>query len=141
MFEELSERLEGVIRRLGGKVVLNEESIREGLQEIRKVMLEADVNYRLVQDFLKRVEEKALGREVIKSVSPGQMMVKIVHDELVELARKFGAAYMVHNGLIDSAYDLYSGQATDPRFVPVHEFPAEHSHRGYGRIYRIATQP
>lgn len=85
MFEELSERLEGVIRRLGGKVVLNEESIREGLQEIRKVMLEADVNYRLVQDFLKRVEEKALGREVIKSVSPGQMMVKIVHDELVEL--------------------------------------------------------
>ena len=63
------------------------------------------------------------------------------HDELVELARKFGAAYMVHNGLIDSAYDLYSGQATDPRFVPVHEFPAEHSHRGYGRIYRIATQP
>lgn len=85
MFEELSERLEGVIRRLGGKVVLNEDSIREGLREIRKVMLEADVNYRLVQDFLKRVEEKALGREVVRSVSPGQMMVKIVHDELVAM--------------------------------------------------------
>ncbi|MCE5270483.1 signal recognition particle protein [bacterium] len=85
MFEELGERLEGVIRRLGGRVVLNEETIRESLGEIRKVMLEADVNYRLVQDFLKRVEQKALGREVIKSVSPGQMMVKIVHDELVEM--------------------------------------------------------
>ena len=74
MFEELSERLEGVIRRLGGRVVLNEDSIRESLREIRKVMLEADVNFRLVQDFLKKVEEKALGREVIKSVSPGQML-------------------------------------------------------------------
>jgi signal recognition particle subunit SRP54 len=83
MFDELSERLEGVIRRLGGRVVLNEESVEESLREIRRVLLEADVNYRLVQDFLIGVKEKAAGREVIKSVSPGQMMVKIVYDELV----------------------------------------------------------
>jgi signal recognition particle subunit SRP54 len=85
MFEELGEKLEVVIRRLGGRVVLNEESIEESLREIRKVLLEADVNYRLVQDFQARIKEKAAGREVIKSVSPGQMMVKIVYDELVEM--------------------------------------------------------
>ncbi|GAI04645.1 unnamed protein product, partial [marine sediment metagenome] len=65
--------------------VLNEESVEESLREIRRVLLEADVNYRLVQDFLGSVKEKATGKEVIKSVSPGQMMVKIVYDELVEM--------------------------------------------------------
>jgi len=85
MFDELSEKLEGVLRRLGGRVVLNEESVEESLREIRRVLLEADVNYRLVQDFLGSVKEKATGKEVIKSVSPGQMMVKIVYDELVEM--------------------------------------------------------
>lgn len=85
MFDELSEKLEGVLRRLGGRVVLNEESVEESLREIRRVLLEADVNYRLVQDFLGSVKETATGKEVIKSVSPGQMMVKIVHDELVEM--------------------------------------------------------
>jgi len=85
MFDELSEKLEGVIRRLGGRVVLNEESVAESLREIRRVLLEADVNYRLVQDFLDSVKEKATGTEVVKSVSPGQMMVKIVYDELVEM--------------------------------------------------------
>jgi len=85
MFDELSEKLGGVIRRLGGRVVLNEQSVKESLGEIRRVLLEADVNYRLVQDFLESVKEKATGREVIKSVRPGQMMVKIVYDELVEM--------------------------------------------------------
>ena len=85
MFDELSEKLEGVLRRLGGRVVLNEESVEESLREIRRVLLEADVNYRLVQDFLGSVKEKATGKEVIKSVSPGQMMVKIVYDALVEM--------------------------------------------------------
>ncbi|HUU27126.1 MAG TPA: signal recognition particle protein [archaeon] len=85
MFDELSEKLEGVIRRLGGRVMLNEQSIRESLREIRRVLLGADVNYKLVQDFLQHVEEKAVGREVIRSVSPGQMMVKIVYDELIQM--------------------------------------------------------
>ncbi|HLA41733.1 MAG TPA: signal recognition particle receptor subunit alpha, partial [Candidatus Glassbacteria bacterium] len=85
MFDQLSEKLEGIIRKLGGRVVLNEESVEESLREIRRVLLEADVNYRLVQDFLGRVREQATGREVIRSVSPGQMMIKIVHDGLVEM--------------------------------------------------------
>ncbi|MFC1537565.1 signal recognition particle protein [Gemmatimonadota bacterium] len=85
MFEELTEKLEGAIKRLGGRAVLNESSIGESLGEIRRVLLEADVNYKLVQEFLEKVEEHALGRKVIKSVSPGQMMVKIVYDELVAM--------------------------------------------------------
>jgi signal recognition particle subunit SRP54 len=85
MFDELSDKLEGIIKRLGGRLVLNESAVQESLREIRRVLLEADVNFKLVQDFLKRVEQKALGREVIKSVSPGQMMVKVVYDELVEM--------------------------------------------------------
>ena len=85
MFDELSEKLEGIIRKLGGKVVLGEEVVDESLREIRRVLLEADVNYGLVQDFLASVREKATGQKVVKSVSPGQMMVKVVHDELVEM--------------------------------------------------------
>ncbi len=85
MFEELTEKLEGVIKRIGGRAVLNQSSIGEGLREIRRVLLEADVNYKLVQEFLRKIEEQALGREVITSVSPGQMMVKIVYDELVNM--------------------------------------------------------
>ena len=85
MFDELSEKLEGIIRKLGGKAVLNEEAVDESLREIRRVLLEADVNYKLVQDFLGSVREKATGKQVVKSVSPGQMMVKVVHDELVEM--------------------------------------------------------
>ncbi len=85
MFDELSEKLEGIIRKLGGKAVLGEEVVDESLREIRRVLLEADVNYKLVQEFLASVREKATGQKVIKSVSPGQMMVKVVHDELVEM--------------------------------------------------------
>jgi signal recognition particle subunit SRP54 len=85
MFDELSEKLEGIIRKLGGKTVLSEEVVDESLREIRRVLLEADVNYKLVQDFLDSVREKATGKKVVKSVSPGQMMVKVVHDELVEM--------------------------------------------------------
>lgn len=85
MFDELSEKLEGIIRKLGGRAVLNEAVVDESLREIRRVLLEADVNYKLVQEFLASVREKATGQNVVKSVSPGQMMVKVVHDELVEM--------------------------------------------------------
>jgi signal recognition particle subunit SRP54 len=59
--------------------------IREGLREIRRVLLEADVNYQVTREFLKRVEEKALGERVLKAVSPGQQIVKIVHEELTAM--------------------------------------------------------
>ncbi len=85
MFEELSEKLDGVLGRFKQRGVLTEPMIREGLREIRRVLLEADVNYKLTRDFLSRVEERTLGETVLRSVSPGQQVVKIVHDELVHL--------------------------------------------------------
>ena len=85
MFEDLSEKLEGAFRGLKSRGVLDEAAIAEGLREIRRALLEADVNYKVVKDFLARVEERAKGQQVLRSVSPGQQVVKIVHEELVEL--------------------------------------------------------
>jgi signal recognition particle subunit SRP54 len=85
MFEELSEKLDGVLGRFRQRGLLTEDQVREGLREVRRVLLEADVNFQLTKDFLARVEEKATGEKVIKSVAPGQQIVKIVHDELIEL--------------------------------------------------------
>jgi signal recognition particle subunit SRP54 len=85
VFEDLSEKLEGAFRGLRSRGVLDEAAIAEGLREIRRALLEADVNYKVVKDFLARVEERAKGQQVLRSVAPGQQVVKIVHDELVEL--------------------------------------------------------
>jgi signal recognition particle subunit SRP54 len=85
MFDELSEKLDAVFARLRGRGVLTEADIKEGLREIRRVLLEADVSFQLTREFLERVEAKALGVAQIKSVSPGQQLVKIVHDELTAM--------------------------------------------------------
>lgn len=85
MFEELSDKLDGVLGKFRQRGVLTEPMIREGLREVRRVLLEADVNFKVTRDFLGRVQERALGEDVIKSVSPGQQIVKIVHDELASL--------------------------------------------------------
>jgi signal recognition particle subunit SRP54 len=85
MFDELSERLDGVLGRFRQRGLLTESMIDEGLREIRRALLEADVNFQLAKDFLERVRERATGEQVLKSVKPGEQVVKIVHDELVEL--------------------------------------------------------
>ncbi len=85
MFEELSEKLDGVLGRFRQRGLLTEPMIREGLREVRRVLLEADVNFQLAKEFLAKVEERATGEQVLKSVQPGQQIVKIVHDELISL--------------------------------------------------------
>jgi signal recognition particle subunit SRP54 len=85
MFEDLSQKLEGVFRKLRGRGVLTEDNIREGLREVRRALLEADVNYKVAKDFVKRVEERAVGREVLKGLHPGQQVIQVVHETLVEL--------------------------------------------------------
>lgn len=85
MFDELAEKLDGVLGRFRQRGVLTEPMIKDGLREIRRVLLEADVHYQLTRDFLSKVEERALGERVLKSVAPGQQIVKIVHDELISL--------------------------------------------------------
>ena len=85
MFEELSQKLDGVLGRFRQRGVLTEPMIKEGLREVRRVLLEADVNYKVTREFLDRVQTRALGEEVVRSVTPGQQIVKIVHDELAAL--------------------------------------------------------
>ena len=85
MFEALSEKLDSVFRRLRGQGKLTEKNVEEALREVRLALLEADVNFRVVKDFVERIKEQALGQEVQVSLSPGQQLVKIVNDELIEL--------------------------------------------------------
>ncbi|HEY9478952.1 MAG TPA: signal recognition particle receptor subunit alpha, partial [Gemmatimonadaceae bacterium] len=85
MFDELSEKLDAVFTRLRGRGVLSESDIKEGLREVRRVLLEADVNFQLTREFLERVEKKAIGVSSLRTVSPGQQLVKIVHDELATM--------------------------------------------------------
>jgi signal recognition particle subunit SRP54 len=85
MFDELSSQLGDTLKRLTGRGVLSEEAVREGLREIRRILLEADVSFELTRAFLERVEQQAIGQDVLKGVRPGHQLVKIVHDELVAL--------------------------------------------------------
>src|SRR3982751_4151760 len=85
MFEDLSEKLEATFARLRGRGVLNEADIKEGLREVRRVLLEADVHFQLTRESLERVEQKAVGVTQLRTVSPAQQLVKIVHDELAAM--------------------------------------------------------
>ncbi len=85
MFESLSARLQGISERLRGKARITEADLDVALREIRLALLEADVNFRVVRDFVARVRERALGADLLTGLNPGQQIVKIVHDELVEV--------------------------------------------------------
>jgi len=85
MFESLSDRLDQVFKKIKGHGHLDEKTIQDGLREVRLALLEADVNYRVVKDFVDRIRERALGQEVLSSLTPGQQVIKIVHEELIEL--------------------------------------------------------
>ncbi len=85
MFESLSERLEQSFRILRGQGRITEINVAETLKEVRRALLDADVNYKIAKNFTDTVKQKALGEKILVSVKPGQMMVKIVHDELIEL--------------------------------------------------------
>ncbi len=85
MFESLSERLQNTIKDISGKGKLTEDNMTEALREIRRALLEADVSLKVVKSFISKIKDKAEGEEVLKSITPGQQLVKIVHDELVEL--------------------------------------------------------
>ena len=84
-FEGLSSRLQEITRKFKGKARVTEGDLKEMLREVKLAMLEADVNYKIVKDFMKNINEKALGQDVLKSLTPGQQVIKIVKDELVEL--------------------------------------------------------
>lgn len=118
MFENLSERLERSFKILKGQGKITELNVAETLKEVRRSLLDADVNYKIAKDFTNRVKEKALGMDVLTAVKPGQMMVKIVHDELAELMgghnvevnTKGNPAIILMSGLQGSGKTTFSGK-------------------------------
>ena len=84
-FESLGDRLSGIFRKVRGQATLTEKNMAEMLQEVRKALLEADVNYTVVSEFVKEIEQEAIGQKVLTKVSPGDMVVKIVHDKMEKL--------------------------------------------------------
>src|ERR1017187_3025402 len=85
MFDSLSDKLQGIFKNLRGFGKLTEKNVADALREVRLALLEADVNYKVVKDFIERTKQRALGQEVLTSITPGQQIIKIVHDELVAL--------------------------------------------------------
>ena len=118
MFENLSEKLERSFKILKGQGKITELNVAETLKEVRRSLLDADVNYKIAKDFTNRVKEKALGMNVLTAVKPGQMMVKIVHDELAELMGgknvevdiKGNPAIILMSGLQGSGKTTFSGK-------------------------------
>ena len=85
MFENIQTRLESALKRIRGQAKITEENIEEGLQEVRNALLDADVNFQVAKKFIEDVKAKALGLEVQGKITPGQLIVKIIHDEMVAL--------------------------------------------------------
>ncbi len=85
MFDNLSDKLESVFKKLRGQGVMTEDNIKEAMREVRLALLEADVNFKVVKDFVENVRQKAVGTEVLQSLAPGQQVIRIVHDELIAL--------------------------------------------------------
>ena len=84
-FDSLSDKLQNVFKKLRSKGALREEDVQEAMKEVKRALLEADVNFKVVKQFINSVSEKAVGEEVLKGLNPGQMVIKIVKDELVSL--------------------------------------------------------
>src|SRR5438477_12562646 len=85
MFDTLSGKLQDAFRNLRGLGKISESNVGDALREVRLALLEADVNFKVARDFIERVKAKAIGQEVVQSIQPGQQIIKIIHDELVEL--------------------------------------------------------
>jgi signal recognition particle subunit SRP54 len=85
MFDELSRKLEGVLKKLRGQGKITEVNIAETLREVRRVLLDADVNFKVARQFIENVRNKAIGQEVLQSITPGQLIVRVIHEELIAL--------------------------------------------------------
>ena len=118
MFENLTDRLEKSFKLLKGQGKITEINVAETLKEVRRALLDADVNYKIAKDFTAKVKDKAIGQEVLKALNPGQVMVKIVHDELIELMGgqtvdinlKGSPAIILMSGLQGSGKTTFSGK-------------------------------
>src|SRR5918993_495088 len=96
MFESLSDRLQETLGKLSKKGQLTENDVDEAMKEVRRALLEADVNFKVVKDFVARVRERAVGAEILDSLTAGQQVVKIVHEELTALLSAGDRTFKVH---------------------------------------------
>src|ERR1051325_3431451 len=118
MFNSLSEKLESAFKNIKGQARISELNIANTVKEIRRALVDADVNYKIAKEFTDKIKEKALGEKVINAVSPGQLMVKVVKDELVELMggsesefnAKGSPAVILIAGLQGSGKTTFSGK-------------------------------
>ena len=125
MFDRLSERLEGAFKTLKGQGRISEINVAETVKEIRRALVEADVNFKLAKEFTNKVKEEALGQNVVTSVSPGQLMTKIVYDEMVKLLGtntenirlKGNPSVILISGLQGSGKTTFSGKLSKPANV------------------------
>jgi len=85
VFEGLSEKLQNLMKKMRGNARVTEKDVRDMMREVKLALLEADVNFKVVKDFINSVTEKAIGQSVLESLTPGQQVVKIVHEELIKL--------------------------------------------------------
>src|SRR5438552_12057841 len=92
MFDAISSKLQNAFRNLRGLGKISEENVGDSLREVRLALLDADVNFKVVRDFIEKVKAKSLGQEVVQSIHPGQQIIKIIYDELVELLGSAHAA-------------------------------------------------
>ena len=99
MFQNLSDKLSGVLKTLGGKSKLSEDNISDALTEVRKALLSADVHFKVAREFVDQVKSACLGQEVLKSVEPGQQVVKIINDELTKLLGEGNSALLTDRPL------------------------------------------
>ncbi|MBP5294441.1 MAG: signal recognition particle receptor subunit alpha, partial [Lachnospiraceae bacterium] len=95
-FESLSEKFQRIFKELRSHGRLTEADVRSSMKEVRMALLEADVNFKVVKSFVKTVEERAVGEDVMNGLNPGQMVVKIVHDELIEMLGSEGVSIDLH---------------------------------------------
>lgn len=99
MFEDLTYKLETAIKKIRGQGKLTEKNISDALREVRRILLDADVNYKVAKEFIEKVKKKSLGREVLASITPGQLIIKIIHDELINLLGEKTSPLVIANTL------------------------------------------
>lgn len=99
MFEELTNKLENVLRKIRGQGKINEKNIEEPLREIRRIFFDADVNYKVVNSFISEIKKKSLGQNVINSITPGQLIIKIINDELIKLLGSEKSEIIISNNI------------------------------------------
>src|SRR2546422_4458946 len=95
MFDSLSGKLQNVFKNLRGLGKISDSNIADSLREVRMALLDADVNFKVARDFIERVKTKAIGQEVIQSIQPGQQIIKIIHDEMVQLLGSANAGLLL----------------------------------------------